>query len=71
MYEYKDSAVYITQCKTSKVAHAITGNMSNVSTFDGAFKPPFCLRVVKAYRTKDMQDFRDKVAQTVRKQRGL
>jgi hypothetical protein len=40
----------------------LTKNHSDVSSIEGAFKPPFCLRVVRAYRTKAIQDFRDKVA---------
>jgi hypothetical protein len=63
-------SVYKTQCKTFTVARKLAGNFSDVSSFDGAFKPPFCLRIVRAYRTKDVQEFRNKVSQAVREARA-
>lgn len=55
-------SLYKVQCKTYAIAMELTKNHSDVSSIEGAFKPPFCLRVVRAYRTKAIQDFRDKVA---------
>ncbi len=64
------NSVYKTQCKTFKVAQELTGNNSNVSSFKGAFKPPFCLRTLPAYRTKDIQRFRNSVAKQVKLMRA-
>lgn len=61
-----NTSTYNAQCETFKIAQQLANNMNNVSSFDGAFKPPFCLRVVKKYRTQAMQDFRDAVAKIAR-----
>ena len=59
-------SVYKAQCKTSKIAHELAGNFSNISSIKDSLKPPYCLRVVKEYRTIEMQQFRDNVAQYIK-----
>lgn len=59
-------SVYKAQCKTSKVARELAGNFSNVSSINDSLKPPYCLRVLKEYRTIEMQQFRDNVAQQIK-----
>lgn len=59
-------SVYKAQCKTSKVAQELAGNFSNVSSINDSLKPPYCLRVLKEYRTIEMQQFRDNVAQQIK-----
>lgn len=59
-------SVYKAQCKTSKIARELAGNFSNVSSINDSLKPPYCLRVVKQYRTAEMQHFRDNVAQYIK-----
>jgi hypothetical protein len=56
-------SVYKAQCKTFNIARELVGNFSNVSSINDSLKPPYCLRVVKEYRTAVMQQFRDDVAQ--------
>ena len=60
--------IYEVQCYTSEVARNMTGDHRQVTSTREAFtqQPPFCLRVVKPYRTANTQAFRDKVAQEVR-----
>ena len=60
------NSVYKAQCKTSKIARELAGNFSNVSSINDSLKPPYCLRVVKEYRTVEMQQFRDNVAQQIK-----
>lgn len=61
------NSVYKTQCKTSKIAREmLAGNFSDVSSINDSLKPPYCLRVVKEYRTVEMQQFRDSVAQYIK-----
>ena len=64
------NAVYKAQCKTSKIACELAGNFSNVSSINDSLKPPYCLRVVKEYRTAKMQNFRDNVAQYTKLKRN-
>jgi hypothetical protein len=61
------NSVYKAQCKTSKIARELAGNFSNVSSINDSLKPPYCLRVIKEYRTVEMQQFRDSVAQYIKK----
>ena len=61
------NSVYKAQCKTSKIAREmLAGNFSDVSSINDSLKPPYCLRVVKEYRTVEMQQFRDNVAQYIK-----
>jgi hypothetical protein len=60
------SAVYKTQCKTFLIAQELAGQFNNVSSINDSLKPPYCLRVVKKYRTAAMQQFRDIVAQNIK-----
>ena len=59
-------SVYKAQCKTSKVARELANKFSNVSSINDSLKPPYCLRVVKKYRTAAIQQFRDNVAQYIK-----
>jgi hypothetical protein len=65
------SAVYKAQCKTSLIAQQLAGQFNNVSSINSSLKPPFCLRVVKKYRTIEMQQFRDSVAKIARYKNSL
>ena len=64
--EYPDpwatSSVYKVQCKTFTVAKELTGDFRNVSRINECYKPPFCLRLLPAYRTESVQAFRNAVA---------
>lgn len=60
------SAVYKTQCKTFLIAQELAGQFNNMSSINDSLKPPYCLRVVKEYRTAAMQHFRDSVAKIAR-----
>jgi hypothetical protein len=62
------TSVYKTQCKTFKIAQELAGVSSNVSSINDSLKPPYCLRVVKEYRTAAMQQFRDNVAKIAKGQ---
>lgn len=62
-------SLYKAQCKTFLIAKKLTGLLGNVSAIDASFNPPFCLRVVKEYRTTAMQGFRDNVAKIARHER--
>ena len=60
-------SVYKAQVRTSKIAREmLAGNFSDVSSINDSLKPPYCLRVVKEYRTVEMQQFRDSVAQYIK-----
>lgn len=59
-------SVYKTQCKTFLIARELADNFSNVSSINDSLKPPYCLRVIKDYRTVGMQQFRDNVAQYIK-----
>ena len=61
------SAVYKAQCKTFLIARELAGKFSNVSSINDSLKPPYCLRVIKEYRTAAMQQFRDAVAQNIKR----
>lgn len=63
---FKTTAVYKAQCKTSAIAREITNNHYDAAPMESFFKPPFCLRILKPYRTQEMQDFRDKVAAQIK-----
>ena len=63
------SAVYKVQCKTFKIAQKLAGQFNNVSSINDILKPPYCLRVVKKYRTIETQQFRDTVAQNIKLKR--
>ena len=60
------NALYKTQCKTFKIAQDLAGQFNNASSINDSLKPPYCLRVVKEYRTIEMQQFRDIVAQQIK-----
>ncbi len=59
-------SVYKTQCKTWLIAQKLACQFSNVSLINDGLKPPYCLRVVKEYRTLDIQNFRDQVARYIK-----
>lgn len=60
------NSVYIAQCKTFKIAQELAGQFNNVSSINASLKSPYCLRVLKEYRTAAMQQFRDIVAQNIK-----
>lgn len=60
------TSVYKAQCKTWLIAQKLACNFSNVSSINAVLEPPHCLRVVKAYRTAAIQQFRDDVAKTIK-----
>ena len=64
--EYPDpwttSSVYKVQCKTYTVAKELAGDFRNVTRIDEYSQPPFCLRLLPAYRTEQVQAFRNAVA---------
>ena len=63
-------SVYKTQCKTFKIAQKLAGQFNNISSINDSLKPPYCLRVVKEYRTIEMQQFRDTVAKNIKLERN-
>ncbi len=66
MIIFNMSAIYKTQCKTFLIAQKLAGQFNNVSSINDSLNPPYCLRVVKEYRTIEMQQFRDSVAQQIK-----
>jgi hypothetical protein len=64
------TSVYKAQSKTFKIAQELADVSSNVSSINDSLKPPYCLRVVKEYRTVEMQQFRDNVAQYIKLKRN-
>ena len=60
------TSAYKAQCKTFKIAQDLASQFNNVSSINDSLKPPYCLRVVKKYRTAEMQQFRDSVAKIAR-----
>ena len=66
MIIFNMSAVYKSQCKTFKIAQKLAGQFNNTSSINDILKPPYCLRVVKEYRTVAIQQFRDNVAQQIK-----
>ena len=58
--------VYVAQCQTAKIAAIMTG--LHVDAMPGSWmeKPPYCLRIVRQYRTQNQQLFRDAVARETR-----
>ena len=60
------NSVYNSQCKTWIIAHNLAGQFSTVSSINDSFKPPYCLRLVKEYRTLNVQNFRDQVARYIK-----
>ncbi len=73
------SAVYKAQCKTAKIAweisngsqvQKITKAMCSLTSWPADYlKPPYCLRLLKPYRNKEVNDFRNLVAKTTRERR--
>ena len=63
------SPVYKAQCRTFTLARQMTGNDATATHGSQAEKPPFCLRIVPAYRTARQQTFRDEVARQMRWER--
>jgi hypothetical protein len=63
------TSVYKVQCKSYTVAKELTGDFRNVSGIEEYIKPPFCLRLLPAYRTESVQAFRNAVAAELRLRR--
>ena len=64
------SAVYITQCKTFKVAQELANDHRTVTTGNVSHNAPFCLRLVPAHRDDYARSFRDMVAAETRRRRS-
>lgn len=66
--------VYEAQCLTGKIAQDIAKDHRSVlvshDILAASRKPPFCLRIVRAYRTPEIQAFRDSVANEARRRRN-
>ena len=69
------TSVYRVQCHTCDIAKEITGNYSDVTRVNMSqhyhFPPPFCLRLLRAFRTPSDQQFRDTVAAIAWKRRHI
>lgn len=64
-----ETPVWNAQVKTANIANRLAGDFRSVAEWEAHTRPPFCLRILKEYRTPEMQAFRDKVAQTARAER--
>jgi hypothetical protein len=62
--------VYNAQVFTFAIAREMTGDYREVTHGDVSFAPPFCLRLTKPCRTREVQQFRDAVAKETRQRRG-
>jgi len=63
-------SLYIAKCKTYKLAKEIANDYRSCSRGDETFNPPFCLRLLKPYRTERIQAFRNRVAKAMWQQRA-
>lgn len=63
------TSVYKVQCKSYTVAKELAGDFRNVTRIDEYSQPPFCLRLLPAYRTNSVQAFRNAVAAELRLRR--
>ena len=61
--------LYLAQVFTYRIAKDLTGDFRDVTRWGEHAKPPHCLRLRRAYRTPDVQAFRDTVAREARKRR--
>ncbi len=61
---------YNAQCVTARIAAEISGRSFSVCHTDDALRIPFCLRIVREYRTPSIQSFRDAVAAECRSRRA-
>ena len=66
-----NASVYYAQCATYQVAKQLSRISGNVSPIESAYKIPFCLRIVKEYRTPAIQAFRDEVAREFKARKQL
>lgn len=76
------TSVYVTQCKTWKVAQRLSGNSHNVTRhrllvtgvsvpiLEHYFQPPFCLRLLPSFRNEETKAFRKQVADEMRRIRN-
>jgi hypothetical protein len=66
--------VFEAQCITARIARDIAGKGSNVlvssDIMQACLQPPYCLRILRPYRTPEMQEFRDSVARETRARRS-
>lgn len=60
---------YLAKVYTFRIAREITGTTWNVSRGEETHRPPFSLRLRRAYRTPETQAFRDTVARIARETR--
>ena len=61
-------SVYSAQCKTFSLARKMAGQYADAVPYELHILPPFCLRILRPYRSKQMQDFRDAVAAEMKRQ---
>lgn len=62
-------SVYSAQCKTFSLAGKMAGQYADAVPYEMHIHPPYCLRILRPYRTAEMQDFRDAVAAEMKRQR--
>jgi hypothetical protein len=62
--------VYNAQVFTFTIAREMTGDYREVTHGDVGCTPPFCLRLTKPYRTREVKQFRDTVAKEARQRRA-
>jgi len=67
--KYRES-LYIAHCRTYEIAKKLANDYRSCSRGDETFDPPFCLRLLKHYRTKKVQAFRDEVAKAMWQKRA-
>ena len=63
-------SLYIAQCKTYELAKRLADDYRSCSRGNEVLGPPFCLRLLKPYRTQRVQEFRDKVTKAMWQQRA-
>lgn len=63
-------AVYRAQCRAWKVAQELTGQFADAVPGSLAERPPYCLHLLRPYRTASVCAFRKAVADELRRRRG-
>jgi hypothetical protein len=62
--------VYTAQCVSFALAKKLSGHYADVSIMQMHKRRPYCLRVLPAFRTPEIQAFRDEVAAAVKELRN-
>ena len=63
---FTPTATYKAMCVTTRIAREISGVRGDVCTYSALFDSPYCLRIVRAYRTPAVQAYRDRIAFEIR-----